>query len=176
METAFLDGSLPRPPGLIPVLSGYRISQFEIFAADCSGEDKAAFWEFIHGRADALFEQSLQTVVEVQAILRTKADGMAKLMVLWWDQGIHPAQEGYQVEEGKQPVWDTYDMLAALGQMLEMLSMIELDEKLLDDKMRLTAMWSVYSQHVSQLKDWPGLDITPEPRRKWPEAENGWRP
>lgn len=161
LDAAFLDGSLPRPPGLIPVRSGYRISQFETFAADWSGDDKAAFWEFIYGRADALFEQSLQMVLEVQTILRTKADGMAKLMVLWWDQGVHPAQEGYSTEEGEQPIWDTYDMLAALGHMVEKLSMIELEDKLLEDRMRLAAMWSVYGQHVSQLTGWPGLETTP---------------
>ena len=96
-----------------------------------------------------------------QNILRTQADGMIKLMVLWWDAGIHSAQEGYQVEEGETPVWDTYDMLAALGQMIIFLNMMDLEDALASDRMRLNAIWSVYGDSIPTLAGWPDLEQAP---------------
>ncbi|MDP2367677.1 hypothetical protein [Rhodoferax sp.] len=160
-DAVFLDGSLPRPPGLTPVRSGYRISQFDEFSAAWSSEDKTAFWDFIHGRADHLFDEALQLAIAAQQRLRADAVGAARLMILWWDAGVHPAQESPPAVEGELPVWDTYDMLAALGQMLESLNMIEVQETLLDDRMRLAALWSVYAHELAPLRGWPGLSIPP---------------
>ena len=70
IDAAFLDGSLPRPQGLVPVKSGYRLSQFAEFAVDWSDDDKAAFWEFINVRAAHLFAASLELTVKVQSFLR----------------------------------------------------------------------------------------------------------
>ena len=155
VDSAFLDGSLPRPPGLVPVRSGYRLSQFAEFAADWSDEDKAAFWEFINVRADHLFDESLELTVKVQNYLRTQSVGTTKLLVAWWDAGVHPVQDGAPAQEGELPVWDDYDMLAAIGQMRSHMQAMQFTGSLLDDRMRETAIWSLYSQDVQQLRDWP---------------------
>lgn len=157
IDTAFLDGSLPRPPGLVPVKSGYRLSQFAVFAADWSDQDKAAFWEFINVRAAPMFDESLELCVKVQNFLRTESVGTTKLMVAWWDAGVHPVQEGPPVQVGELPVWDDYDMLAAIGQMRGHMQTMQLTGRLLEDQMRQTAIWSLYSQRVQQLRDWPDL-------------------
>ena len=100
VDDAFLDGSLPRPPGLVPVRSGYRLSQFEQFAAEWSVEDRKAFWDFILVRADFVFDEAMAKSVLGQNFLRTQAGDLTMLMVAWWDAGIHPAQDGYAVAEG----------------------------------------------------------------------------
>lgn len=161
INNSFLDGSLPRPPGLIPVHSGYRLAQFNEFAADWSAQDKTALWDFIDVRASALFDEGLSKTVALQEILRTDGEGMSKLIVAWWDAGVHPAQEDYKTEEWDSHIWDTYDMLAALGQMLHFLNEMELEPRLLDDRMRINAMWAVYSGKVPLLRGWPSLEITP---------------
>lgn len=160
-ESAFLENSLLRPPDLVPVSSGYRLSQHEQFAADWSDEDKNAFWEFINVRAVHLFEEALKQTASVQELLRTSSEGMTKVMVAWWDAGLHPTQEGAPVEKGELPVWDTYDMLAAIGQILNHLQTMQLKDRLLDDRMRLTALWSLYVHDVPQLLSWPDLGKAP---------------
>ncbi|MHB1199164.1 MAG: hypothetical protein ACYCZ6_06315 [Polaromonas sp.] len=157
VDAAFLDESLPRPAGLIPVKSGYCLSQSAEFAADWSDEDKAAFWEFINVRADHLFDESLKLTLEVQNYLRTKSVGTTKLLVAWWDAGVHPVQEEAPVQEGELPVWDDYDMLAAIGQMRSHMQTMQLTGRLLDDRMRESAIWSRYAHDVRQLHDWPDL-------------------
>ncbi len=159
VDSAFLDGSLPRPPGLVPVRSGYRLSQFAEFAADWSDEDKAAFWEFINVRAAHLFDESLELTVKVQNYLRTQSVGTTKLLVAWWDAGVHPVQDGAPAQEGELPIWDDYDMLAAIGQMRSHMKTMQLTGRLLDDQMRETAIWSLYSQDVQQLRDWPDVTL-----------------
>jgi hypothetical protein len=161
VSNAFLDGSLPRPPGLVPVRSGFRLNQFEDFAAQWSLEDKKSLWDFILVRSDPLLSEALQSAVSTQKVLREKATGTTKLMILWWDAGVHPAQEGYAVEEGELPIWDTYDMLAALGQMLAFLNLMDLESPLLNDRMRLRAIWAVYRDEIPPLGEWPSLDQTP---------------
>lgn len=157
----YQDGSLPRPPGLVTVRSGYRLSQFDEYAADWATDDRKAFWDFVLIRTDFLFDEAMSQVLAAQHSLRNSAEGITKLMVLWWDAGVHPAQEGYPVEEGALPVWDTYDMLAALGQMVLFLNMMDLDGPLLNDRMRLNALWSVYSNDIPKLSGWPDFEQTP---------------
>lgn len=171
IDAAFLDGSLPRPPGLVPVKSGYHLSQFAEFAADWSDGDKDAFWEFINVRAAHLFSESLELTVKVQNYLRTQSVGNTKLLVAWWDAGLHPVQEGLAPQEGELPIWDDYDMLAAIGQMRGRMQTMQLTGRLLDDQMRETAVWSLYSQKVQQLRNWP--DVTTPTREAAQEGRAG---
>ncbi len=173
VDISFLDDSLPRPPGLVPVLSGFLMGQFDEFMSEWVETDKAAFWEFIHGRSKPVFENALAQTRKMQHIVRSQAEGMSKLMVMWWDAGVHPAQDGYKVDEWDSPEWDTYDMLAALGQMRSLLGEIDPAGKELRDLMRLNAWWSIYGHDVPQLVGWPNADERPrlEARRaregKW---------
>lgn len=157
MDAAFLDASLPRPTGLVPVKSGYYLSQFEEFADGWSDEDKAAFWDFINIRAAQLFTDSLELARKVQHILRTQAEGSTKVLVAWWDAGVHPLQDATPSPVGVLPEWDDYDMLAAIGQMRKYMQNMQVTDRLKDDQMRETAMWAVYSKTVQQLCDWPDL-------------------
>ena len=161
IDAAFLDGSLPRPPGLVPVRSSHRLSEFETFARDWSEEDKAVFWEFINVRAAYLFQEGLQVAMTVQKLLRTQAEGTTKVMVAWWDAGVHPSQVGTPVREGELPECDACDMLAVIGQMHGFMQTMQLDGRLLDDKMRQTAIWATLTRDVPRLKDWPTLAIAP---------------
>lgn len=167
----FLENSLPRPPGLKPVSSGFRLSQHEKFTADWSEEDKVSFWEFVNVRAAHLFEEALRLTAEAQALLRTESEGTTQLLVAWWDAGIHPVQEGAPVEEGAVPTWDTYDMLAAIGQMRRHLQGMQLAGSLLDDRLRLTALWHLYTSDMPQLMNWP--DPTAASRAAAEQARSG---
>lgn len=171
VSNAFRDGSLPSPPGLVPVRSGFRLNQFDDFAAQWSLEDKNSLWDFILVRSDPLLSAALQSTVTTQKLLREEATGTAKLMVAWCDVGVHPAQKGYVVEDGELPVWDTYDMLAALGQLLAFLNLMALENPLLNDRMRLRAVWAVYQRDIPALGDWPGLDQTPRGSAQVARAE-----
>jgi hypothetical protein len=155
IDTSFLNESLPRPPGLVPVLSGFYLNQSELFAADWSSEDKAAFWDFIHVRADHLFVEALVHVTKAQDLLRNCSDSGVRLLVTWWDAGVHPAQTGVIQSEIRLPPWDDYDMLAAIGQMRGHMKTMQLTGSLLDDQMRETAMWTLYAGLLPQLQDWP---------------------
>ena len=154
VDAAFLDRSLPRPAGFIPVKSGYFLNQSAKFSADWSDEDKAAFWKFIHVRADHLFDESLKLTVEVQNYLRTQSVGTAKLMVAWWDAGVHPVQEGAPMQESELPTWDDYDMLAAIGKMRGHMQTMQLTGRLLDDRMRETAIWSLSCDNCTTGLTW----------------------
>jgi hypothetical protein len=90
----------------VPVGSGSRQSQFAEFAANWSGEDKGIFWEFINVRADHLFDESFSLTVKVQDYLRIQSVGITKLLVSWWDAGVHPVQEGELL------VWNDYDAIS----------------------------------------------------------------
>lgn len=160
-ESAFLEKSLPRPPKLIPVSSGYCLSQHEKFAAGWSNEDKNAFWEFINIRAAHLFEEAIKKTAAVQDRLRKSSEGTTRLMVEWWDAGVHPAQEDSDAQDGELPAWDTYETLAAIGQILNHLKTLPLQGRLLDDRLRLTALWSIYAHDVPPLANWPELSMPP---------------
>ena len=171
VKESFLDGSLPRPPGLVAVQSGYRLSQSAAFSADWSAEDRQAFWDFIHIRADHLFADGLRMVLAAQKLVRAEPDIYTRLMVGWWDAGVHPSQIEAAVEEDELPAWDTYDMLAAIDQMRALMQPLELDGRLLDDKMRQSAIWSIYARVLPKLDSW--TDLTTPTRSAAAQAREG---
>ncbi len=171
VRESFLDGSLPRPPGFVAVQSGYRLSQSDKFAVGWSDEDLQAFWAFIHVRADHLFEEGLAIALAAHRLIRAEPDSYVKLMVAWWDAGVHPAQLGATAEEGELPGWDSYDMLAAIDQMRAHMQAMELDDRLLNDRMRETAIWSHYTQLMPQLSSW--TDLTTPTRTAAAQARAG---
>lgn len=171
VKESFLDGSLPRPPGFVAVQSGYRLSQSDKFAVDWSDEDIKAFWDFIHVRADHLFKEGLAIALAAQKLVHAEPDRYTRLMVARWDAGVHPAQIGAAVEEGELPVWDTYDVLAAIDHMRAYMQPMELEGRLLDDRMRETALWSRYPQLMPHLVSW--TDLTTPTRSAAAQARDG---
>ena len=133
------------------------MSQFDEFAAGWSLDDKKAFADFVRIRAEPLFSSALDTVQAAQKRVRETAEGTTRLMVTWWDAGVHPAQQGSLPQAGESPQWDTYDMLAALGQARWVLNAIETGQQALSDRDRLNALWAVYSRDIPLLSDWLGL-------------------
>jgi len=127
------------------VQSGFRLNQADVFSADWSAEDKAAFWEFIHIRCDYLFVEALVHVTKAQGLLRNCSDSGVRLLVTWWDAGVHPAQTGVIQSE----------IQFILGHMKTM----QLTGSLLDDQMRVSAFWSIYVRDVLPLQDWPDLAL-----------------
>jgi len=116
LETNFTSDSLPVPAGLVCVPSGHHLSDWKAYAADWPEEDKAAFLEFLSGRAAPLLDEYLEAVVSTQEKLRGAEDFLTKVLVGWWEAGCHPAQEeGWDASDVGSPDWDDYDMLAALG-------------------------------------------------------------
>ena len=158
-DSFFLDGSLPRPPGFVTLGSGYRLNQDDQFAADWSEEDKQAFWDFILVRADPLFEEALKLTLAAQERVRASLDRYIRLMVAWWDAGVHPEQTGAEAAQEQLPDWDTYDMLAAIWQMRAYMQSMDLEGRLLDDRMRETAIWGQYVHEMPHLGEEPDLSV-----------------
>lgn len=152
----FRSDSLSRPPGLIPALSGYRLSQWSTLATRWSEADKAAFEDFLATRAMSLFDEGLDTAHKIQELLRNTDDFNTRLLVGWWDAGCHPAQEeGWAESDVGTPAWDDYDLLAALGQVYAaMRGQPDFTES--QPIMRLGGFWGLCCSLIPELHKWPG--------------------
>lgn len=117
-DQLFRDDALPRPPGFVAIDSGYRLSQFKELSAEWSEADKQAFWHFIDARGQAMFNEILEQAAQVQKRLLDNSGATARMLALWHKAGVHPAQEkGWAESDPGGTNWDSYDMLAALGQL-----------------------------------------------------------
>jgi hypothetical protein len=151
----FADDALPRPPGLVPVSSGYRLSQWNELARQWSEEDKAAFESFLAGRAQSLFDDGLAMAREIQELLRNADDFNTRVLVGWWDAGCHPAQEeGWGESDVGATTWDDYDLLAALGQ-VHAATQAHPDFSGSQPSMRLAAFWGLCCRLIPELHNWP---------------------
>lgn len=112
---AFRDDALPRPPGLMPVDSGFRLSDWDALTQDWSGDDRAAMREFLETRAACLFDEGLELVRTTQRALLAAPGTMAGAFAIMWQQGCHPLQDDWAEDLPDSPEWDDYDMLAALA-------------------------------------------------------------
>ena len=66
LQTPFIPASLPRPENMIQVSSGLRVSDWEELTANWTEPDKAAFREFLEGRAMVLFNNGMAEVARVR--------------------------------------------------------------------------------------------------------------
>jgi hypothetical protein len=65
------DASLPAPPGLIAVHSGYRLADWQAGAAGWSEADRSAMAKFLDGRAREHFALYLEQIRSVQQKVKT---------------------------------------------------------------------------------------------------------
>ncbi|MHB0986880.1 MAG: hypothetical protein ACYC05_14990 [Sulfuricella sp.] len=115
----FGEGSLTPPPGLVSLRTGCPLSQWETLAADWSDEDRSAMKTFLsEPRCKDYMEHRLSVVRQQQQDFLSAESFTTRLIAGWWMAGLHPAQEeGWDEawDQEESPKWDTYDMLAALG-------------------------------------------------------------
>ena len=152
-------GSMPCPPGLVLVDSGYRLSDWSELTQDWDEPDKTAFRDFLNGPAAALFAESMIEVRRTQEAMRVSPKFMTRLLTASCDCGCHPAQEGgWDASDVGSPEWDDYDLMAALGQMSALFSEGRLSAEDWRPEARLKAFWAIAREEIPQLVDWPLAD------------------
>ena len=158
---AFFDFSLPRPPGLISLPSGYRLSDWPVLTKDWSDPDKLAFREFLNGRCAPVYDNCLTEVRLAQENMRNSPVMSTKILAAWMAAGCHPAQEeGWAESDPGSTDWDSYDMLAALGQLAELLPNHPEKVALLGNAHdRLQGMWQTFRTNYHVPPGWPEADI-----------------
>ena len=151
--------SLQKPPGMAFVSAGYRLAEWEQRAADWSEEDRAAFRDFLAGRAAPVLREYLDIVKSGQARLRCTEDTLTRILVGWWDAGCHPAQEeGWAESDVGTPDWDDCDMLAALGQARALLPARKEFSAQWQAQARLDAFWNICRSELPLRAGWPSPD------------------
>ncbi len=157
----FREGSLPRPPGLVVTDSGYTLARLDELNADWSDEDKQAFQAFLDDRCQELFALGLSHTERARQWLLHESGMPARLLALWYQAGCHPCQEeGWAESDTGSPEWDSYDMLAALGQLAVLLPQHpETVEQLGHAHDRLQGMWACLRDTYPIPQGWPSLEM-----------------
>ena len=93
IHSGYIENSLPPPPKFVPVNSGYRLSGLSELTHDWDETDKAAFQEFLCGRATTTFDSCMKEVRRAQLAMRNSSNSSIRLLATWWIAGCHPAQE-----------------------------------------------------------------------------------
>lgn len=159
-DTEFINNSLPRPPGLFAVRSGFCLSDWPVLTRDWNDEDKVAFREFIDGRGAETFDRCMAEVGIAQDAMRNASEMTAKILAAWMAAGCHPAQEeGWAESDPGSTDWDSYDMLAALGQLADLLpNHPEKVAQLGSAHDRLQGMWQTFRTNYPIPPGWPEAD------------------
>lgn len=146
-----------RPPGLKVVESGFTLAQFDEVSLDWSAEDKTAFQGFLDIRCRALFEAGLEETERVRQWLMNESGALTRTLALWHKAGVHPCQEeSWEESDLGSTEWDSYDMLAALGQLTMLIpKRPELAQKLGLAHDRLQGCFHSFRQHFGIPADWP---------------------
>ena len=159
----FFDNSLPRPPGLVSFRSGYCISDWPVLTKDWSDPDKLAFREFLNVRGVAVYDDWLAQVRLAQESMRKSSEMTTNILAAWMAAGCHPAQEeGWAESDPGSTDWDSYDMLAALGQLAELLPNHPKKVVLLGNAHdRSQGMWQTFRTNYRVPPGWPeaGTDV-----------------
>lgn len=175
IETKLGVGSLTPPPGLVALRTGCPLSRWEALAADWSEEDRAAMRSFLsESRIKDYMEHRLSVVRQQQQNLLTSDKFTVRLIAGWWMAGIHPAQEegwGETWGRDESPTWDTYDMLAALGNVVAYVSThpetYQAHGNAFD---RATGMWQTLSGYHPFLQAFDPELAVRDAARVWREA------
>jgi hypothetical protein len=166
LQSPFVPGSLPRPEDMIMVSSGLRVSDWEELTADWAAPDKAAFREFLDGRAMVLFNNGMAEVARVR-------DAKERLERERWDAVLSVMRNLEQEEwlDGiDSPEWDDYDMVAAIGLTAATLSTRpDLHHRHPAAFDRAIGMWSMLAGHHDFLRQ----PIAPDRMAK--ELARQWR-
>ena len=166
LQIPFILGSLSRPEDMILVSSGLRVSDWEELTARWSEPDKAAFREFLNGRAMVLFNNGMAEVARVRG-------AKERLERERWDAVLSVMRNLEQEEwlDGiDSPEWDDCDMLAAIGLTVATLSTRpDLHDRHPAAFDRAIGMWSMLAGHHEFLRQ----PIAPDQKAK--ELARQWR-
>ncbi len=86
------DASLPAPPGLIAVHTGYRLADWQACAANWSEADRTALAKFLDGRAREHFALYLEQIRSVQQKLKTAPAAVVQLFRGQESSGVPPTE------------------------------------------------------------------------------------
>jgi hypothetical protein len=92
------DASLPAPPGLIAVHTGYRLADWQACATGWSEADRTAMAKFLDGRAREHFALYLEQIRSVQYKLKTAVSAAVVPLFGRQENSAAPPAEG----EGKE--------------------------------------------------------------------------
>jgi len=181
LQKPFVPESLQRPENMIQVSSGLRVSDWEELTANWTEPDKAAFREFLEGRAMVLFNNGMAEVARVR-------EASERLERQRWDAALRVMRDFEQEEwlDGiDSPEWDDYDLLAAIGLIVATLSTKpDLHDRHPAAFDRAVGMWSMLAGHhaflrqpiapgqmakelARQWRDLGKLDALDEDRKDW---------
>lgn len=170
LQTPFVPESLPRPENMIQVSSGLRVSDLEQLTAKWSEPDKAAFREFLDGRAMVLFNNGMAEVARVR-------DAKERLERERWDAVLSVMRNLEQekwLDGIDSPEWDDYDMLAAIGLIVATLSTrSDLHARHPAACDRAVGVWSMLAGHHDFLREAIPLGrTTKELARQWRDLDS----
>lgn len=152
--------SLTPPPGLVIVDSGFRLSERDALTATWTEEDRTAFREFLDGRAKPLFDLAWAEVTEKKKLILAGDKPLARILGAWYMAGVHPAQEdGWAESDVGGTDWDDYDLLAALGQVRQLLPEHPEYLERWQTQARVDGVWQAFVAECPELAGWP------DPRR-----------
>lgn len=175
IDTKLGKGSLTPPPGLVTLRTGCPLSRWEALAADWSEEDQAAMKSFLNEpRCKDYMDYQLSVVRKQQQDFLISDNSTIRLLAGWWKAGVHPAQEeGWDQVWGKEesPRWDSYDMLAALGNVVAYVSTHpEAYQAHANAFDRATGLWQTLSSCHPFLQEFDAELAVRDVARAWREA------
>lgn len=152
--------SLPCPADLVVKDSGYTLAQFSELSVGWPDEDKMAFRGFLDDRCQDLFAAGLREVERAKQWLLDESGMPARWLAQCYLAGCHPCQEdGWDESRVGSPEWDTYDMLAALGQLSALLPQHpDIVSRLGFALDRLQGVWRSLQMNFPIPPDWPSLE------------------
>ena len=160
-QVVFTEGSLPRPPGLTVISSGHTLAQLSELTSEWIDDDKRFFQDFLETRCQEMFAAGLRDVQKAQQWLLKESGMTARQLALWYRAGCHPCQEdGWNESQSSSTDYDTYDMLAALGQLSILLPQRpDIVERLGFAHDRLQGVWASFRDHFAIPDGWPSVDM-----------------
>jgi hypothetical protein len=159
-DVEFAESALTPPPGLVAVRSGYQVGRWEEVAKDWSIEDRSAMHAFLTSERLANYlQQNLDAARWQQERYRTSDNFIAKALATWYRAGVHPAQEPGWVD-GTSSLWDEFDMLAALRQVVQFMArhpdLSQLHQTAFD---RATGVWQMLLVEYPMLRESLSPDV-----------------
>jgi hypothetical protein len=139
------DSSFTPPMGFLAFKTNCKLSRWETLAKDWSLDDRVAMRVFLSSeRCSDYLHHFLSVAKSQQELFHESDDFLTKLLAGWHSLGIHPAQEE-DWNESDSPIWDSYDMLAALGDVVQYVEeKKELYERHLQIFDRATGVWNMF--------------------------------
>jgi hypothetical protein len=142
------DNSFTPPPGFLALNTNCKLSQWGLLAEEWSTEDRAAMQAFLDSeRCNHYLRKFVYAAKLQQELFQESDDFLPKLLASWYAAGVHPAQEENWNEDDSS-IWDTYDMLAAVGDVVQYLAdKDELYKLHFDIFDRATGVWQMLLSH-----------------------------